>query len=283
MTGTTTTTSTTSATLADPTDPADRTAARAGERVARTGPARGLVNLPYLAIELRRVLRNRRTVVFTLAMPPVFFLLFGTVGDYQTQRAGYGNVTAWVMVSMALYGALLATTNGGASVSVERAQGWTRQLRLTPLRPATYVTTKVLVAMILALASMVITTVVGLASGADAPVGRLVAALVVGWVGSAVFAAFGLFMGYLLPSENVMQVLGPVLALLSFAGGLFMPLGDGVFATVARFMPTYGLAELTRAPIGGDFSWWAVVNVVVWGAVFVWGAAWRFRRDTARV
>ena len=28
------------------------------------------------------------------------------------------------------------------------------------------------------------------------------------------FAAFGLFMGYLLPSENVMQILGPGLAVL---------------------------------------------------------------------
>ena len=27
------------------------------------------------------------------------------------------------------------------------------------------------------------------------------------WLGSLLFAAFGLFMGYLLPSENVMQIL----------------------------------------------------------------------------
>jgi ABC-2 type transport system permease protein len=38
----------------------------------------------------------------------------------------------------------------------------------------------------------------------------IVAALGV-WIGSLVFAAFGLFMGYLLPTENVMQFL--------FAGG----------------------------------------------------------------
>ena len=100
----------------------------------------------------------------------------------------------------------------------------------------------------------------------------------------SVFAAFGLFMGYLLPSENVMQILGPALALLAFAGGLFVPLGEGVFATIAKFTPTYGLAELVRAPLTGDgVSIWAVVNVVAWAAVFGFGAAWRFRRDTARV
>ena len=238
----------------------------------------------YVRVELRRLLRNRRTVIFTLVMPPVFFLLFGTAGDYRDQVAGHGNVTAYVMVSMAVYGAILATTGGGAGVSVERAQGWSRQLRLTPLRPSAYVLTKVAVAMVLGLASIVVTYAVGLASGADLPVSALLATAGLAWLGSSVFAAFGLFMGYLLPAENVMQVLGPVLALLAFAGGLFTPITGGVFATIAKFIPTYGLAEIVRAPLTGEgVTVWAVLNVVVWGAVFVGGAAWRFRLDTARV
>jgi hypothetical protein len=43
------------------------------------------------------------------------------------------------------------------------------------------------------------------------------------WIGSLLFAAFGLLTGYLLPSENVTQVIGLVLTLCSFAGGLFIP------------------------------------------------------------
>ena len=249
-----------------------------------TRPRARLLQPVYLRTELRRLLRNRRTVIFTLVMPPVFFLLFGTQREYLDQSVGNGNVTAYVMISMALYGAILATTSGGASVSIERAQGWSRQLRLTPLRPAAYVLTKVAVAMVLGLASILVTLVAGLARGAEISTTALVWSVVLAWAGSAVFAAVGLFMGYLLPAENVMQVLGPVLALLSFAGGLFMPLGDGVFATIARFIPTYGLAEIVRAPLtGGDVSVWAVVNVVAWAAVFVGGAVWRFRLDTARV
>jgi ABC-2 type transport system permease protein len=247
-------------------------------------PRTGLVNGPFLAIELRRLLRNRRTVIFTLIMPPAFFLIFGTAEAYKTQSVGHGNVTAWIMVSMALYGAMLATTSGGASVSVERSQGWTRQLRLTPLRPVTYVFTKVAVAMVMGLAAVIVVATVGLVSGATGDVAALATSLALAWVGSVVFAAFGLFMGYLLPAENVMQILGPVLALLAFAGGLFVPLGDGLFADIAKVVPTYGLAELVRAPLTGDSpTVWAVVNVVGWAAVFVGGAAWRFRRDTARV
>ncbi len=100
------------------------------------------------------------------------------------------------------------------------------------------------------------------------------------------FAAFGLFMGYLLPSENVMQILGPALALLSFAGGLFVPLDQmsDVFASIAKFTPAYGVGVLARAPFGHDGSLTlAVVNVVAWTAVFVAGSAWRMSKDTQRV
>ena len=237
----------------------------------------------YLALELRRSLRNRRTLIFSTVMPPVLFLIFGLQGDYANQSTGNGNVTGWIAVSMALYGAMVTATGGGASVSVERAQGWTRQLRLTPLRPAAYVAVKVAGSMVLGAVSVALTLVVAACTGAQMSAGAWVLCALLAWVGSLVFAAFGLFMGYLLPAENVMQILGPLLALLSFAGGLFVPLGDGWWATVAQLFPTYGLAELVHAPLGGDLGPAAVVNVVAWAAIFAAGAAWRFRKDTARV
>ncbi len=46
----------------------------------------------------------------------------------------------------------------------------------------------------------------------------------------------------------------------------------------------YGLSELVHAPLTGDtvqLGW--VVNILVWLAIFGVGAAWRFRKDTARV
>lgn len=239
----------------------------------------------YLRLELRRMLRNRRSLVFSFVMPPVFFLLFGTSAEYRSTSVGPDtNVVAYVLVSMALYAALLTATSGGAGVAVERAQGWTRQLRLTPLNPWAYVLVKVLASMTLGAVSVAVTLVVGAFAGARMPVSAWVACALIAWSGSLVFAAFGLFMGYLLPTENVIQILGPVLALLSFAGGLFMPLGDTWFADVAKVVPTYGLAELVRAPLGGDpVGVAAVANVVAWTVIFLAGAVWRFRKDTARV
>jgi len=249
----------------------------------RKVPRLGGLSLTFLGLELRRTLRNRSTIFFTLMMPPIFFLIFGTAAHYRTTTVGRGNATAYILVSMAVYGAMLATTSGGAMVAVERALGWSRQLALTPLRPLTYIALKMLVAMTLGLLAVLVVFAVGAGSGAQMDGIVWVESALMAWAGSAVFAAFGLFMGYLLPSENLMQVLGPVLALLAFAGGLFIPLSGGLFATVAAFTPAYGLASIARAPLTGDgLTVRAAANLLIWCAIFTGGAAALFRRDTRR-
>jgi ABC-2 type transport system permease protein len=253
---------------------------------ARTLPKFGGFTAGMIGLELRRLLRNRRTVIFTLIMPAVFFLLFGTNAASRTERAGGGNVTGYILVSMAVYGAMLATTSGGSMVSIERAAGWSRQLRLTPLRPVAYVAVKLVLAMTIGAVSVAVAFVVGALAGAELPASAWVWCGLLAWVCALVFAAFGLFMGYLLPSENVMQILAPVLAVLSFAGGLFVPVDQlgHTFATIAKFTPVYGVGEIARYPLTHDGNLWlAALNVVVWTALFAAGAMWRFRRDTARV
>jgi ABC-2 type transport system permease protein len=245
----------------------------------RRTPPLGGFNLTFLRLEIRRMLRNRRTVIFTLIMPAAFFFMFGNGQSDPAARA-------YVLVSLGVYGAMLATTSGGAMVSLERAQGWSRQLRLTPLRPVAYIATKVVTAMVLGLAAVLVDFGIGAAAGVRLTTQQWIVCGLVAWLGALVFAAFGLFAGYLLPSENVMQILGPVLALLAFAGGLFVPLQflDPGVRTVARLTPAYGLGELARQPLGSDpMNWGAMANLGIWFVLFVAGAALLFRRDTRRV
>jgi ABC-2 type transport system permease protein len=252
----------------------------------RSLPAWGGFSPTFVGLELRRMFRNRRTIVFTLIVPAVLFLLFGTGGNYRTEPMGRGNVAGYILVSMAVYGAMLATTAGGAMVSIERAVGWSRQLRLTPLRPPAYVAVKLVVAMSIGAISVAVAFAVGAVSGARLPGAVWLECGLLAWACAVVFAAFGLFMGYLLPSENVMQILGPVLGVLSLAGGLFVPVDQmgTVFATIAKFTPVYGVGELARYPLVHQGSLAvAVLNVCCWTAVFAAGAVWRFRRDTAKV
>lgn len=267
------TSSTPSATPAPSTDPA-----------ARRVPPLGGLNLTLLGIELKRITSNRRTVVFTLVFPVALFFAF-SIGDAASERMGDGNVAAYIMVSMGLYGASLIAAAGGAMVAVERAQGWSRQLRLTPLHPVAYVLVKALVALAMGAASLVVVNIAGVVQGApDMPVGTWIASALVTLACTLTFAALGVFVGFLVPSENVMQILGPGLAVLAFLGGLFIPIDAGTMMwRVAIFTPMYGVAEIARAPLTHALPWYAVVNAVVWLGVFVAGAAWRMTRDTGRV
>src|SRR5262245_3090561 len=133
----------------------------------RRVPPLGGFNLTFLGLELRRMLRNRRTLVFVIVMPVVFYLLFGRKGA--TIVGTSLNYQTFEMVSLALYGAMTACVSGGSMVAVERALGWSRQLRLTPLRPPAYIAIKILTAMVLSLISVVVLFVLGAATGVKLP------------------------------------------------------------------------------------------------------------------
>jgi ABC-2 type transport system permease protein len=253
----------------------------------RRAPGMGGFNLTVLRLEIRRLLRNRRTVLFTMVLPVFFFLAFGLNSAYANQPIGHGNESAFIMISLALYGAVLATTSGGAMVSIERTAGWSRQLRLTPLSPVAYIAIKMLTALVLGLSSLTAVYVVGGITGKPTmPVYLWVITALCVWVGSLIFAAYGLFMGYLLPTENVMQILSFTLVLFAFAGGVFVPLNQfpKLFQQIAEFTPLYGLNQLVHAPfLGGGVHVAWVANAVIWLAIFAGGAAWLLRKDTARV
>jgi ABC-2 type transport system permease protein len=244
----------------------------------RGGPV--LFSPTYLAVDLRRIFRNRRTVIFLVIMPVLFFIMFG--GPYRdTNPVAF----AYVMVSMAVYGAMIATTSVGASVSLERSLGWTRQLRLTPLRPVGYVLVKLFGALLVGLIPVVIVLGTGAILGADLSTAVWLQCGLAAWSCSMVFAAFGLCMAYLIPAENAMQLLGPLLALLSFFGGLFVPLSQmpAVMRDIAPYMPTYAVGQIARSPIThSGLTATHVGLLVAWIVIFGLGTAVLFRRDTAR-
>ena len=267
------------------------TATTTADRLQRAVPPLGGFNLAFLGIEFKRRLRNRRTLVFTIVMPIALFLLVGlplrsTALTETPIKDGGLSVASYILISMAVYGAMVASTSAGGAVAVERATGWSRQLRLTPLAPVAYIAIKVISGLVLGLIAVVATYAAGALTGVTMPLPALIWSGLAAWLGSLVFTALGLFIGYLVPSENVMQFLGPILAILALFGGLFTPLDSfpSPIPEIASFTPVYGLGEIARAPLtGAPFDGWAVVNIVAWLAIFSVGAALAFRRDTKRV
>ncbi|MGC4111561.1 MAG: ABC transporter permease [Nocardioides sp.] len=251
----------------------------------RRVPPFGGFNLTVLGIELRRMLRNRRTIVFTLILPAALLLSFGGQKGWD-DKAGSGNVAAYILISMALYGAALTSAATGSMVALERSLGWSRQLRLTPLNPVVYIVIKALVALFMGALAIAAVNVVGMLQGkAVMPTHIWVLTPFLTVACTLTFAALGVFIGYVVPGENAMQILGPGLALMSFLGGVFIPLDQysDVVRHVAYWTPMYGVSEIARSLLTHDLPWFAVVNAVGWFAIFVAGAAWRMSKDTARV
>ena len=70
------------------------------------------------------------------------------------------------MVSMALYGAALTSRPRPAPmVALERALGWSRQLRLTPLNPVVYIVIKAIVALVMGALAIAVVNVIGARAG----------------------------------------------------------------------------------------------------------------------
>jgi len=252
---------------------------------ARRVPPMGGFNLTVLGIELRRMLRNRRTIIFTLVLPAALLLSFGGQKGWD-DRSGSGNVAAYILISMALYGAALTAAAGGSMVALERSLGWSRQLRLTPLKPVVYILIKALVALVMGGLAIAAVNVVGVLQGkAVMPTHVWIVTPFLTLACTLTFAALGVFIGYVVPGENAMQILGPGLALMSFLGGVFIPLDQysNVVRHIAYWTPMFGPSEIARSLLTHELPWYAVVNAVGWFAIFVLGAAWRMSKDTARV
>ena len=101
----------------------------------------------YARLDLRRQLRDRIGMFFVVGLPTFMYLVFGLGSD---EAVGSGNVAMYVMISMAAYGAVTATTSVAGSAAIEQVMGWGRQLGLTPMRPLAFVAAKAAVAMTVA-------------------------------------------------------------------------------------------------------------------------------------
>ncbi|WP_036555880.1 ABC transporter permease [Nocardioides insulae] len=253
-----------------------------------------VLNTTYAAIELRRVSRDLVSLFFIAGLPAVLYLIFGSSAEDSAVRVGDGNVAFYVMVSMAAYGAVTATTGVGGMAAVERMQGWGRQLGLTPMSDAGFVVVKTFVSFAIAVVPIALIYLLGGLTGAEAdPSSWLISGLVV-LAGAAVFSLYGLAVGLMFRSEGAVSAASGSLVILAFLGNVFFPL-SGLMLDIARFTPLYGYVALARYPITGgelvsatgptsetDPLWLPVLNLVVWAIIFAGLAVWLVRRGRGR-
>ena len=242
----------------------------------------------YVGLDLKRQLRDRVGVFFIVALPAFLFFVFG-MGDDEVY--GSANVAMYVMVSMAAYGAVTATTTVAGSAATEQAQGWGRQLALTPLPPLTFVAIKTVVALSVAAVPIALIYTIGAATGSSGNSFDWVASALIVWVGSALFAVYGLAMCLIFKGENASGIASGLIVIMSFLGNVFTPM-DGIILQIGRLTPLYGYAGLARYPMsegylpidaGRDSVWLLLANVCAWTVIFAALAVWGLRRRRERV
>lgn len=243
------------------------------------------MNTNYLVFDLRRMMRNRRVMIFSILMPLVLFLVFGMNLKGEHMDDGM-SAAAYVMISMAMFGSMSAAMSIGGAIALERDGGWNRTLRLTPLKPRSYILSKILLSLSLAIPPLVVVFAVAVL-GADVRMsaGDWATVALTAWLGALPFAGIGLIIGYLAKPDSVQPISGLLTILVAAFGGLWVPIENmpSLMKHIAELTPAYWTGLTARSPLThAGFDGKALLVVLAWTVVLGAIGLRRFSADTAR-
>ncbi len=227
--------------------------------------------------------------IWTLAFPIVFYL-----SSYDNPTNNAGNTRSWgvpwpvyFMVSMCAWAAIAAVFNsGGGRLAAERTNGWTRQLRLTPLPSWAYSLGKVLTGVALALvAALIMAVVAAAAARPHLTAVTWVEVIAACWLGSLPFAAISICLGLVTSSSTAQPLTVAALFVLNVLGGLLVPVKafPPWLRDLAYALPAYHLGDLGwNIAAQRAFQPADAAVLAGYGLAFTALAAWRYRTDQAR-
>ena len=241
--------------------------------------------LAYTRFELVRTFRNVRLLVFSLGFPLILYFAIAAPNRHERDFGSTGiSLPLYYMVGLVSFGTMMALISSGARIATERTDGWTRQLRITPLSTRAYFRAKVLTGYAVAVTTIVLLYAAGLSLGVSLSAGRWLEMTGLILVGLLPFAALGVLLGHLLTADSIGPASGGVVSLLALVSGTWFPVNSGFLHDVGQFLPSYWLVQASHVSLDGR-GWSATGWIVVaaWTAALVVLARAAYRRDTERV
>jgi ABC-2 type transport system permease protein len=236
----------------------------------------------YARYEMLRTLRGTQFFIFSLAFPLVLFLLIAGPNRHQTLDGIAFPV--YYMAGMVAWGTMGAVMAGGARIALERSIGWHRQLRITPLPVRSYLAAKVGTGYAMALLSIGLLYVAGVAIGVRLPAGTWLTMTGLILVGLIPFAVLGILIGHLVTADSIGPAMGGITSLFALLGGAWAPIAShGILRSLISFLPSYWLVQAGKSALGGG-AWpakaWIVM--IVWTLVLTRLTVLVFQRDARR-
>ena len=241
----------------------------------------------FLTLELRRALRDVRYLVIAVAMPIGLYLLFTGLFGSHGQRALGLPQSVELMVAMVAYGAIWAVFSAtGPRIAHERAIGWTRQLRVSPLAPVSALSGKLVTALAAALPAMLLVALTAVISHhVHLSAAQWLALFAAMWAGVLPLALLGLAIGYLAGDEIAFPLMMALYFALGALGGLWIPLSNmpQVMQDIGKVLPSNGLAQLGWRIAGGQASLLpAAIVLAAWTLASALAAILAYRRRGIR-
>lgn len=240
----------------------------------------------YLRAELLRILRNRRFVILSIALPLGFYLLWSNVFGGSGTGPGM-SAHAYLLVAMGAFGAVMASlVTTAVPLATERGSGWLRQLQITPLPTWAMVVTKLLASLALVLPVVVLIALAArFVEHVDLSAAQWAGVIFSLWLGSLPFIAFGVMIGSAVGPEasQPLSMLG--MFGMCILGGLWTPLQQlpGFLQHVGPALPSNRIAEVGWQIVGGNVPTSGDVGVLAaWLAGLTAIALMLFRRSMAR-
>ena len=107
------------------------------EAISRRAPSSGFKGFGVLTwFTFWKFITNPITISFSLILPILMYLIFGSGQSYAQNWGVHGNAAASVLANMTTYGVVLVASSMGANAALDRTMGISRLFALTPMRSA---------------------------------------------------------------------------------------------------------------------------------------------------